>query len=97
MQQLGLDAADSARQYAMVEMARLEAEVQQATAEAAAAKDAVERARQAACEERARLEEEAREAASEAEAVRRAAPFPEIPDGAGRASWPFSVPISFKR
>ncbi len=31
------------------------------------------------------------------EAVRRAAPFPEIPDGAGRASWPFSVPISFKR
>lgn len=31
------------------------------------------------------------------DAVRRAAPFPEIPDGAGRASWPFSVPIAFKR
>lgn len=31
------------------------------------------------------------------DAVRRAAPFPAIPDGAGRASWPFSVPIAFKR
>jgi protein TonB len=31
------------------------------------------------------------------EAVRRAAPFPEIPAGAGRSSWPFNVPIVFKR
>ncbi len=29
------------------------------------------------------------------ETVRRAAPFPPIPDGAGRASWPFTVPIDF--
>ncbi|MCX2721418.1 energy transducer TonB [Roseibium salinum] len=28
--------------------------------------------------------------------VRRAAPFPQIPAGAGRTSWPFSVPLSFK-
>ncbi|MAW88805.1 MAG: hypothetical protein CMJ42_19980 [Phyllobacteriaceae bacterium] len=31
------------------------------------------------------------------EAVRRAAPFPPIPAGAGRASWPFSVPLAFTR
>ena len=29
--------------------------------------------------------------------VRRAAPFPRIPDGAGRTSWPFTVPLSFVR
>jgi periplasmic protein TonB len=32
-----------------------------------------------------------------AEAVRRAAPFPPIPDGAGRSSWQFVVPIRFDR
>ncbi|MBD9373301.1 energy transducer TonB [Rhizobium sp. ARZ01] len=31
------------------------------------------------------------------DAVRRAAPFPDIPEDAGRSSWPFSVPIAFKR
>lgn len=31
------------------------------------------------------------------DAVRRAAPFPPIPPGAGRASWPFSVPLGFTR
>lgn len=31
------------------------------------------------------------------ETVRRAAPFPRIPEGAGRASWPFTVPLAFKR
>nr|WP_298098714.1 energy transducer TonB [uncultured Shinella sp.] len=30
------------------------------------------------------------------ESVQRASPFPKIPDGAGRSSWPFSVPIVFK-
>ncbi|MCB1418792.1 MAG: TonB family protein [Notoacmeibacter sp.] len=30
-------------------------------------------------------------------AVRRASPFPPIPDGAGRASWPFTVPLAFSR
>ena len=29
--------------------------------------------------------------------VRRAAPFPAIPDGAGRSSWPFTVPLAFSR
>ncbi len=29
--------------------------------------------------------------------VRRAAPFPAIPAGANRASWPFTVPLAFKR
>lgn len=29
--------------------------------------------------------------------VSRAAPFPKIPDGAGRSSWTFTVPVSFKR
>lgn len=29
--------------------------------------------------------------------VRRAAPFPAIPPGANRASWPFTVPLVFKR
>ncbi|WP_157016190.1 energy transducer TonB family protein [Mesorhizobium xinjiangense] len=29
--------------------------------------------------------------------VRRAAPFPSIPRGAGRASWPFTVPLAFRR
>ncbi|MBX9450583.1 MAG: TonB family protein [Mesorhizobium sp.] len=29
--------------------------------------------------------------------VRRAAPFPPIPDAAGRASWPFDLPLSFTR
>lgn len=32
-----------------------------------------------------------------AEAVRRAAPFPAIPAGAGRSSWAFSVPLAFTR
>ncbi|MBC7283969.1 TonB family protein [Hoeflea sp.] len=32
-----------------------------------------------------------------ADAVRRAAPFPPIPAGAGRASWSFSVPLGFTR
>ncbi|MBU2190358.1 MAG: TonB family protein [Alphaproteobacteria bacterium] len=31
------------------------------------------------------------------EAVRRAAPFPAIPVGAGRSSWPFTVPLAFSR
>ncbi|WP_159585998.1 energy transducer TonB [Chelativorans xinjiangense] len=31
------------------------------------------------------------------ETVRRAAPFPAIPDGAGRSSWPFTVPLAFTR
>ncbi|PWW03842.1 protein TonB [Hoeflea marina] len=31
------------------------------------------------------------------ETVRRAAPFPPIPGGAGRSSWPFSVPVAFNR
>lgn len=29
--------------------------------------------------------------------VKRAAPFPAIPDGAGRSSWPFTVPLAFAR
>lgn len=29
--------------------------------------------------------------------VRRAAPFPAIPRGAGRRSWPFTVPLAFRR
>lgn len=29
--------------------------------------------------------------------VRRAAPFPPIPEGAGRSSWPFTVPLAFSR
>jgi periplasmic protein TonB len=32
-----------------------------------------------------------------AEAVRRAAPFPAIPAGAGRSNWAFSVPLAFTR
>ena len=32
-----------------------------------------------------------------AEAVRRAAPFPPIPSGAGRSNWAFSVPLAFTR
>src|SRR5690606_6213940 len=32
-----------------------------------------------------------------AEAVRRAAPFPPIPAGAARSSWPFTVPLAFTR
>jgi len=32
-----------------------------------------------------------------AEAVRRAAPFPPIPSGAGRSSWSFSVPLGFTK
>lgn len=31
------------------------------------------------------------------ETVRRAAPFPPIPEGAGRSSWPFTVPLAFMR
>ena len=31
------------------------------------------------------------------DAVRRAAPFPPIPAGAGRSSWTFSVPLAFTR
>ncbi|EHK56217.1 energy transducer TonB family protein [Allomesorhizobium alhagi] len=31
------------------------------------------------------------------ETVRRAAPFPAIPEGAGRSSWPFTVPLAFTR
>ncbi len=31
------------------------------------------------------------------EAVRRAAPFPKIPDGAGRDSWAFTIPLGFHR
>lgn len=31
------------------------------------------------------------------EAVRRAAPFPDIPEESGRSSWSFRVPIAFKR
>lgn len=31
------------------------------------------------------------------ETVRRAAPFPAIPAGAGRSSWPFTVPLAFVR
>jgi protein TonB len=31
------------------------------------------------------------------EAVRRAAPFPPIPAGAGRSNWPFTVPLAFVR
>lgn len=31
------------------------------------------------------------------ETVRRAAPFPPIPDGAGRSNWPFTVPLAFTR
>lgn len=31
------------------------------------------------------------------DAVRRAAPFPPIPDGAGRSNWTFSVPLAFTR
>ncbi|MCT7375288.1 TonB family protein [Chelativorans salis] len=31
------------------------------------------------------------------ETVQRAAPFPAIPDGAGRSSWPFTVPLAFTR
>ncbi|WP_265517983.1 energy transducer TonB family protein [Nitratireductor luteus] len=31
------------------------------------------------------------------ETVRRAAPFPAIPGNAGRASWPFTVPLAFAR
>jgi protein TonB len=31
------------------------------------------------------------------ETVRRAAPFPPIPEGAGRSSWPFTVPLAFTR
>ncbi|WP_163271920.1 energy transducer TonB [Chelativorans alearense] len=31
------------------------------------------------------------------ESVQRAAPFPAIPDGAGRSSWPFTVPLAFTR
>jgi protein TonB len=31
------------------------------------------------------------------DAVRRAAPFPAIPEGAGRSSWPFAVPLAFTR
>jgi protein TonB len=31
------------------------------------------------------------------ETVRRAAPFPVIPEGAGRSSWPFTVPLAFTR
>jgi len=31
------------------------------------------------------------------ETVRRAAPFPPIPEAAGRSSWPFSVPLAFSR
>jgi protein TonB len=30
------------------------------------------------------------------DSVRRASPFPKIPEAAGRSSWPFSVPIVFK-
>jgi periplasmic protein TonB len=29
--------------------------------------------------------------------VRRASPFPPIPDSAGRSQWPFAIPIQFKR
>lgn len=31
------------------------------------------------------------------DAVRRASPFPPIPDGAGRRQWPFVVPVLFRR
>jgi periplasmic protein TonB len=31
------------------------------------------------------------------DAVRRASPFPPIPDSAGRSQWPFAIPIQFKR
>lgn len=31
------------------------------------------------------------------ETVRRAAPFPPIPEGAGRSNWPFTVPLAFTR
>lgn len=31
------------------------------------------------------------------DAVRRAAPFPAIPQAAGRSSWPFTVPLAFSR
>ena len=31
------------------------------------------------------------------ETVRRAAPFPAIPDAAGKSSWPFTVPLAFTR
>jgi len=31
------------------------------------------------------------------QAVRKAAPFPPIPEGAGRSSWEFSVPLAFRR
>ncbi len=31
------------------------------------------------------------------EAVRRAAPFPKIPEGAGRDSWAFTIPLGFSR
>ncbi|WP_245451313.1 energy transducer TonB family protein [Georhizobium profundi] len=31
------------------------------------------------------------------ETVQRAAPFPQIPQAAGRSSWPFSVPLAFTR
>jgi len=30
-------------------------------------------------------------------AVQRAAPFPPIPEGAGRSSWSFTVPLAFVR
>ena len=31
------------------------------------------------------------------QAVRKAAPFPPIPDGAGRSSWNFDIPLAFRR
>ncbi|MDP3895313.1 MAG: energy transducer TonB, partial [Mesorhizobium sp.] len=31
------------------------------------------------------------------DAVRRAAPFPPIPDGSGRASWPFTIPLGLAK
>lgn len=31
------------------------------------------------------------------QAVRKAAPFPPIPEGAGRSSWEFSIPLAFRR
>ena len=31
------------------------------------------------------------------ETVRRAAPFPAIPESAGRSNWPFTVPLAFAR
>jgi protein TonB len=31
------------------------------------------------------------------QAVRKASPFPPIPENAGRSSWEFSVPLAFTR